>query len=358
MDPPDADDPAAAPHATIAAAAEQWSPFAAALFDAAPFSPAALPDIPRALPDLESGGDALSPLCCAAFDPLPPPPPPPSTPVCGAAAEDAERRSRAILEACLAYEPAGAGAAQPAAGTAAAPPCAAALAVDALLFDDTPACHEAPLAAAHPAVCPPYTGGALAAAASAGPAAASAAPPPPPDSDPGGPADAPQRQAHRRHHRPLAASSAGPLGPRADAAPAPAGRRIKKARSKARKWAADEQARFEYALETWGRDWEACARHVGTRDISLIRSHAQKHFIKLYKTGRALPPRVAESGAGYTLSGNALRDDSPSARSYLTGLPAPAAPPPPHPASPRLVTDAGPAPMTPPRRPPGGGKPL
>lgn len=100
-------------------------------------------------------------------------------------------------------------------------------------------------------------------------------------------------------------------------------RRAKKTRNKARKWTPDEQARFEFALETWGRDWEACARHVGTRDISLIRSHAQKHFIKLYKTGQPLPLRVADSGPGYTLSGNVLRDDSPSARSYLTGINAP-----------------------------------
>lgn len=94
----------------------------------------------------------------------------------------------------------------------------------------------------------------------------------------------------------------------------------KKSRNKARKWSDSEQARFEFALETWGRDWEAIARHVGTRSPSSVRSHSQKYLIKLYKTGQPLPARVLESGAGYTLSGNPLRDDSPSARSYLTGL--------------------------------------
>lgn len=94
----------------------------------------------------------------------------------------------------------------------------------------------------------------------------------------------------------------------------------KKSRNKARKWSDMEQARFEFALETWGRDWEAIARHVGTRSPSSVRSHSQKYLIKLYKTGQPLPARVLESGAGYTLSGNPLRDDSPSARSYLTGL--------------------------------------
>lgn len=100
----------------------------------------------------------------------------------------------------------------------------------------------------------------------------------------------------------------------------PLKKRKKKTRNKARKWTALEQARFEEALERWGRDWERCASHVGTREISLIRSHAQKHFIKLFKTGQPLPRKVAETGDGYTLSGNPLRLDSPSARSYLTSL--------------------------------------
>lgn len=120
-------------------------------------------------------------------------------------------------------------------------------------------------------------------------------------------------------------------------------RRGKKPRNKARKWSADEQQRFEEGLDMYGRDWEQIARHVGTRDISLIRSHAQKHFIKLAKHDQPLPRRVLESGDGYTLSGNPLRPDGPSARSYLTGIPAHvtssvAPAPPPSPVQPKRST--------------------
>ena len=65
-----------------------------------------------------------------------------------------------------------------------------------------------------------------------------------------------------------------------------------------------------------GRDWKACAEHVGTRDSRAIASHAQKHLIKLCINGEPLPARVAESGAGYTLSGKPLDPDSAAAKAY------------------------------------------
>ena len=43
--------------------------------------------------------------------------------------------------------------------------------------------------------------------------------------------------------------------------------------------------------------------HIGTRDARAVSSHAQKHFIRLYVDMKPLPPKVAESGLGYTLSG-------------------------------------------------------
>jgi protein MYSM1 len=57
--------------------------------------------------------------------------------------------------------------------------------------------------------------------------------------------------------------------------------------------------------------------HIGTRDKNSIRSHAQKYFIKLYKNGKPLPAKVAESGAGYTLSGKPLDPESAAAKQYL-----------------------------------------
>ncbi|KAI8597728.1 hypothetical protein EDD21DRAFT_310411 [Dissophora ornata] len=57
--------------------------------------------------------------------------------------------------------------------------------------------------------------------------------------------------------------------------------------------------------------------HVATRDPNSIRSHAQKHFIKLFRDNIPLPARVLESGPGYTLSGNDLDPYSSAARPYL-----------------------------------------
>ena len=65
-----------------------------------------------------------------------------------------------------------------------------------------------------------------------------------------------------------------------------------------------------------GRDWKACAAYVGTRDSRAIASHAQKHFVRLCIDGQALPAKVAESGAGYTLSGKPLDPESAAAKAY------------------------------------------
>ncbi|KAK3842122.1 MAG: hypothetical protein J3R72DRAFT_368472, partial [Linnemannia gamsii] len=59
-------------------------------------------------------------------------------------------------------------------------------------------------------------------------------------------------------------------------------------------------------------------QHVATRDANSIRSHAQKHFIKLFRDNIPLPAKVLESGPGYTLSGNDLNPYSSAARPYLT----------------------------------------
>lgn len=53
-------------------------------------------------------------------------------------------------------------------------------------------------------------------------------------------------------------------------------------------------------------DAQACAELLATRDADAVKSHAQRHFIKLCLRGKVLPAKVAESGNGYTLSGNPL----------------------------------------------------
>lgn len=58
------------------------------------------------------------------------------------------------------------------------------------------------------------------------------------------------------------------------------------------------------------------AARIGTRDARAVMSHAQKAFVKLANAGKRLPPAVAATGAGYTLSGKALDPTSGSARAY------------------------------------------
>lgn len=88
------------------------------------------------------------------------------------------------------------------------------------------------------------------------------------------------------------------------------------ARPDARSWTEDEERLFREGLELHGRNWAAVASHIGSRDAKSVTSHTQKYLVKLCMEGRLLPPKMAESGAGYTLSGKLLDPDSASARAY------------------------------------------
>ncbi|EFN57719.1 expressed protein [Chlorella variabilis] len=89
-----------------------------------------------------------------------------------------------------------------------------------------------------------------------------------------------------------------------------------KQRQQSRSWTDEEERLFLEALQLYGRDWKRCAEHVGTRDHRAFTSHAQKHFIKLLLRGEEVPPKVAETGRGYTLSGKSLDPNSAAARAY------------------------------------------
>lgn len=54
-----------------------------------------------------------------------------------------------------------------------------------------------------------------------------------------------------------------------------------------------EESLFLTGMQKYGRDWQAIARHVKTRDAKSIRSRAQRHFIKLFRDGAPLPASVA-----------------------------------------------------------------
>ncbi|EGF83738.1 hypothetical protein BATDEDRAFT_21172 [Batrachochytrium dendrobatidis JAM81] len=87
--------------------------------------------------------------------------------------------------------------------------------------------------------------------------------------------------------------------------------------TRAGKFTTEEVDRLKTGLEIYGRDWNQLARHIATRDASAVRSHAQKHFIKLFRDNIPLPKKVYESGAGYSLSGKPLNPNSAAARPYL-----------------------------------------
>uniref|UniRef100_A0A7S2ZCW9 HTH myb-type domain-containing protein n=1 Tax=Rhodosorus marinus TaxID=101924 RepID=A0A7S2ZCW9_9RHOD len=60
------------------------------------------------------------------------------------------------------------------------------------------------------------------------------------------------------------------------------------------KWSSEEHRRFLEALEEYGRDWMKITQYVMTKSRVQVRSHAQKHFLKLEKmqnqNGRGPPP--------------------------------------------------------------------
>lgn len=50
------------------------------------------------------------------------------------------------------------------------------------------------------------------------------------------------------------------------------------------RWTDEEHQLFERALQIYGKKWKKIEAVVGTRTATQIRSHAQKHFIRLKKT--------------------------------------------------------------------------
>ncbi|KAH7445635.1 hypothetical protein KP509_01G018800 [Ceratopteris richardii] len=57
----------------------------------------------------------------------------------------------------------------------------------------------------------------------------------------------------------------------------------KQVTSESRYWTNEERQRFEKALKTFGTDFVAIAKFVGTRSSTQVRTHAQKYYAKLIR---------------------------------------------------------------------------
>ena len=46
------------------------------------------------------------------------------------------------------------------------------------------------------------------------------------------------------------------------------------------RWTQEEHKSFIEAVNTYGKNWRKVANHIGTRNPTQVRSHAQKHFLR------------------------------------------------------------------------------
>ena len=72
------------------------------------------------------------------------------------------------------------------------------------------------------------------------------------------------------------------------------------------RWSNDEQRRFAEAVLMFGNDWKKIQNHISSRNITQVRSHAQKFLMKL-KENRLLQKKGMELSLSWTKVMNYLR---------------------------------------------------
>ncbi|CAK9196660.1 hypothetical protein BDL97_11G048800 [Sphagnum fallax] len=82
--------------------------------------------------------------------------------------------------------------------------------------------------------------------------------------------------------------------------------------SESRYWTNEERQRFRKALKTFGTDFAAIAKFVGTRSSTQVRTHAQKYYAKLIRDYK----RSGKAGSA-TIKG---REEMKGAPNRLTAM--------------------------------------
>ena len=72
------------------------------------------------------------------------------------------------------------------------------------------------------------------------------------------------------------------------------------------RWSKDEQRRFAEAVLKFGNDWKKIQNHISSRNITQVRSHAQKFLMKL-KENKFLPKKGIELSLSWSKVMNYLR---------------------------------------------------
>ncbi|KAM0889955.1 hypothetical protein ACQ4PT_027358 [Festuca glaucescens] len=134
-----------------------------------------------------------------------------------------------------------------------------------------------------------------------------------------------QKQQQEQLAPPMAVPSASASSAAAEATKVRKPYTITKSRES---WTEPEHDKFLEALQLFDRDWKKIEAFVGSKTVIQIRSHAQKYFLKVQKsgTGEHLPPPRPKRKAAHPYPQKASKGASQAAVSQQ--LPPPPPPPP------------------------------
>ncbi|XP_010521357.1 PREDICTED: protein REVEILLE 6-like [Tarenaya hassleriana] len=93
-------------------------------------------------------------------------------------------------------------------------------------------------------------------------------------------------------------------------------------------WTEPEHDKFLEALQLFDRDWKKIEAFIGSKTVIQIRSHAQKYFLKVQKsgTGEHLPPPRPKRKASHPYPQKAPKNAQPQASGSLKSTPGPSEP--------------------------------